>query len=147
MYALTEELPGSVTVTLYQIVNGVTTEYQAEGVTNPAVLSEANNWYYSWKNLPKEIGGQPVTYTVAEKPVDGWEAAYTYPDGGDESTGVAKGNITVTNIRDSSYVLPETGGIGPIFFITAGLFLIGASGVGYLYLRRRRRREGDASSP
>ena len=145
--ALTEELPGSVTVTLYQIVNGVTTEYQAEGVTNPAVLSEANNWYYSWKNLPKEIGGQPVTYTVAEKPVDGWEAAYTYPDGGDESTGVAKGNITVTNIRDSSYVLPETGGIGPIFFITAGLFLIGASGVGYLYLRRRRRREGDASSP
>ena len=144
---LTENLPDSVTVTLYQIVNGVATEYQAEGVVNPVTLNADNGWYYSWKNLPKEIDGQTVTYTVVEEPLEDWEIAYTYPEDGNEATGVVEGNITITNIKKSSFVLPETGGIGPIFFITAGLFLIGASGVGYLYLRRRRRREGDASSP
>ena len=143
---LAENLPDSVTVTLYQVVNGEATMVQAEGVANPVTLSAANNWYHSWVGLPKESEGQPVTYTVVEEPVAGWEAAYTYPEGGDEFTGVAEGNIVIANIKDSSYVLPETGGIGPIFFITAGLFLIGASGVGYLYLRRRRRKEGDASS-
>lgn len=144
---LTENLPDSVTVTLYQIVNGMATEYQAEGVVNPVTLNADNGWYYSWKNLPKEIDGQTVTYTVVEEPLEDWEIAYTYPGDGNEATGVVEGNITITNIKKSSFVLPETGGIGPIFFITAGLFLIGASGVGYLYLRRRRRREGDASSP
>lgn len=144
---LTEDLPDSVTVTLYQIVNGVMTEYQAEGVTNPAVLSAGNSWYYSWKTLPKEIGGQPVTYTVAEEPAEDWETVYQYPDGGNEASGAAGGNITVINIKKSSYVLPETGGIGPTFFITAGLLLVGASGVGYVYLRRRCRREGDALPP
>lgn len=145
--ALTENLPDGVTVTLYQHVNGVTTRYQAEGVTNPVVLSADNNWYYGWEGLPKEIDGQAVTYTVVEEPVEGWETTYTYPEGGNEAAGVAGGNITITNTRDSSYVLPETGGIGPTFFITAGLFLIGASSVGYVYLRRRRRREGDALPP
>lgn len=144
---LTENLPDSVTVTLYQVVNGVATEYQAEGVANPVTLSADNNWYYGWKNLPKKIDGQTVTYTVAEEPVEGWETVYLYPDGGNESDGAAEGNIAVTNIKKSSYILPETGGIGPTLFITAGLFLTGASGVGYLYLRRRRRREGDTSSP
>ena len=123
------------------------TEYQAEGVTNPAVLSAGNSWYYSWKTLPKEIGGQPVTYTVAEEPAEDWETVYQYPDGGNEASGAAGGNITVINIKKSSYVLPETGGIGPTFFITAGLLLVGASGVGYVYLRRRCRREGDALPP
>ena len=84
---------------------------------------------------------------MVEEPLEDWEIAYTSPGDGNEATGVVEGNITITNIKKSSFVLPETGGIGPIFFITAGLFLIGASGVGYLYLRRRRRREGDASSP
>lgn len=144
---LTEDLPDSVTVTLYQIVNGVAAEYQAEGVVNPVTLSADNNWYYSWKNLPKEIDGQTVNYTVVEEPLEDWEIAYTYPEGGNEAAGVAGGNITITNTRDSSYVLPETGGIGPTFFITAGLLLVGASGVGYLYLRRRRLREGDALPP
>ena len=128
--ALTENLPDGVTVTLYQHVNGVTTRYQAEGVTNPVVLSADNNWYYGWEGLPKEIDGQAVTYTVVEEPVEGWETTYTYPEGGNEAAGVAGGNITITNTRDSSYVLPETGGIGPTFFITAGLFLVGASGGG-----------------
>ena len=137
---LTENLPDGVTVTLYQHVNGVATRYEAEGITNPVVLSADNNWYYGWEGLPKEIDGQAVTYTVVEEPVEGWETTYTYPEGGKEAAGVAGGNVTVTNTRDSSYILPETGGIGPTFFITAGLFFIVASGVGYIYLRHRRRR-------
>ena len=127
-------------------MNGETTRYEAAGVTNPVVLSADNNWYYGWEGLPKEIDGQAVTYTVAEGPIEGWEAAYTYPEGGNEAAGAAGGHVTITNTRDSSYVLPETGGIGPTIFITAGLFFIIESGAGYIYLRHRRRR-GEASSP
>lgn len=130
---LTENLPDGVTVTLYQHVNGVATRYTAEGVTNPVALSADNNWYYGWEGLPKEIDGQTVTYTVVEEPVEGWETTYTYPEGGNEAAGVAGGNVTVTNTRYSSYVLPETGGIGPTFFIAAGLFFIVASGVVYIF--------------
>lgn len=143
---LTENLPSDVTVTLYQHVNGVTTPYEAENVTNPVTLSADNNWYYIWDGLPKEINGQTIAYTVVEESVEGWEITYTYPEGQNDDTGIAGGNVIITNIKMSSFVLPETGGVGPTLFTVAGVLLASASSLAYLYLRRRRRMKGEASS-
>ena len=74
-----EEHPAEVKVTLYQVSgNGEKTEYKADGIENPVTLNADNHWTYTWKQLPKEDKGEnPVTYTVEETPVAGWDASYT----------------------------------------------------------------------
>lgn len=138
--ALTENIPESVAVTLYQIVDGRKVEYRAEGVMNPVILNQDNNWYYCWEGLPKETDGQPAVYTVTEEPAEGWETGYIYPDGGNGDAGIAGGTVTIVNTRVSGYVLPETGGHGTLWVTAAGLLLAGGSGAGHLYLRRRHRK-------
>ena len=142
---LEEGLPESVEITLYQVSeDGAKIQYEADGVTNPAALNADNNWRYTWEQLPKEDAqGNPVTYTVEETPIAGWEASYDYGDG-EEPAGIAEGTIQITNTKQSAYTLPETGGVGPASFIIAGLLLVGMSGVGYLYFRRKRRKGGHA---
>ena len=138
-------LPESVEITLYQVSeDGAKIQYEADGVTNPAALNADNNWRYTWEQLPKEDAqGNPVTYTVEETPIAGWEASYDYGDG-EESAGIAEGTIQITNTKQSAYTLPETGGAGSTPFIIAGLLLVGMSGVGYLYFRQKRRKGGHA---
>lgn len=139
---LTEDLPESVKVTLYQVSNaGTKAEYKAEGVTNPVTLNAENNWTYTWEQLPKEVDGQAVTYTVEETPIDGWEARYVDKNG-EETTGIAEGTIQIINTKQSTFTLPETGGVGPTLVAIAGVPLIGAAGVVYRNLRRKRRRGG-----
>lgn len=142
---LEEGLPESVEITLYQVSeDGAKTQYEADGVTNPAALNADNNWRYTWEQLPKEDAqGNPVTYTVEETPIAGWEASYDYGDG-EEPAGIAEGTIQITNTKQSAYTLPETGGVGPASFIIAGLLLVEMSGVGYLYFRQKRRKGGHA---
>ena len=41
-------------------------KYEAEGVTNPVTLNEANGWKYTWNELPTKIGGNNVTYEIIE---------------------------------------------------------------------------------
>ena len=137
---LTENLPESITLTLYQHLNGETVQYGDSVIIQ---ADENGNWAYTWEGLPKkgEDGGE-YTYTVQETPVSGYEASYVYPENTDKETGIAGGNITIINSRSSSYILPETGGDGPAMFVIPGLLLGGASGAGYLlYVRRNRRRE------
>ena len=56
--AVTENLPGSITVQLYQ--NGV-----AYG--DPVELNAGNSWTYTWLDLPKnDDSGNPYTYTAKE---------------------------------------------------------------------------------
>ena len=137
---LTEDLPESVEVTLYQVSNaGTKTEYKAEGVTNPVTLTADTNWTYTWEQLPKEVDGQAVTYTVVETPITGWEASYDYGEG---ATGITEGNIQIINTKQSAFTLPETGGVGPTLVAIAGVPLVGAAGVVYWNLRRKRRRGG-----
>ena len=140
---LEEGLPESVDITLYQVSeDGAKIQYEADGVTNPAALNADNNWRYTWEQLPKEDAqGNPVTYTVEETPIDGWEASYVDEDG-EETTGIAEGTIQIINTKQSTFTLPETGGFGPLQFAIAGLPLVGASGVVYLKQRRKRRRGG-----
>ena len=141
---LTDGLPESAEVTLYQVSeNGGKTKYEADGIKNPVMLTADENWGYTWAQLPKEDAqGDPVTYTVEETPVAGWNASYTYPEGGDETVGVLEGTIQIINTKQSTFTLPETGGVGPTLVAIAGAPLVGAAGVVYWNLRRRRRRGG-----
>lgn len=65
-----------------------------------------------------------------------------YPNDGNADTGIEQGEIRITNTRIVRFILPETGGTGTIFFAIVGLSLVGVASVGYLYIRRKRRRGG-----
>ena len=135
---LEEDLPDSVEVTLYQ----QTAEGEPVQYGDPVTLTADTNWTYTWEQLPKEVDGQAVTYTVVETPVAGWDAYYTYPEDGDETVGVLEGTVQITNTKQSAFTLPETGGVGPTLVAIAGAPLVGAAGVVYWNLRRKRRRGG-----
>ena len=135
-----EEHPAEVEVTLYQVSeNGGKTKYEADGIVNPVTLTADTNWTYTWEQLPKEVDGQAVTYTVVETPITGWEASYDYGEG---ATGTTEGTVIITNTKQSAFTLPETGGVGPTLVAIAGVPLVGAAGVVYWNLRRKRRRGG-----
>lgn len=132
---LEKDLPDSVEVTLYQQTDGGEPVQYGESVT----LTGEANWTYTWEQLPKEVDGQAVTYTVVETPITGWEASYDYGEG---ATGITEGNIQIINTKQSAFTLPETGGVGPTLVAIAGVPLVGAAGVVYWNLRRKRRRGG-----
>ena len=108
-------------------------------IVNPVTLTADTNWTYTWEQLPKEVDGQAVTYTVVETPITGWEASYDYGEG---ATGILEGTVIITNTKQSAFTLPETGGVGPTLVAIAGVPLVGAAGVVYWNLRRKRRRGG-----
>ena len=124
---LTENLPESVTVTLY--CNGV--KYEGEGAE--VTLSAENNWSHTWENLPKEDENNPYTYTVVETPVDGFETSYGNNDG------ITDGTITVINKETAVYVLPETGGTGAWRILALALVTLSLGTLCVLQIRRARR--------
>lgn len=132
---LEKDLPDSVEVTLYQQTDGGEPVQYGESVT----LTGEANWTYTWEQLPKEVDGQAVTYTVVETPITGWEASYDYGEG---ATGITEGTIQIINTKQSAFTLPETGGVGPTLVAIAGVPLVGAAGVVHWNLRRKRRRGG-----
>lgn len=88
-------------------------------------LNETNNWSYTWQNLPTQVDGNNVVYTLEEDVPSGYQVLYTNNDG------ILAGNITVTNKKLDSTELPDTGGFGTFgyyaigaLFITATLFAI-----------------------
>ena len=125
---LTENLPESVTVTLYR--NGV----KYEGEDAEVTLSAENNWSYTWKNLPKEDDeNHPYTYTVVETPVDGFETSYR------NNEGITDGTIIVINKETAVYVLPETGGTGAWRILALALVTLSLGTLCVLQIRRARR--------
>ena len=141
-----EDLPESVTVTL-EYRAGETGDFQTydlDKTTEAKVpLTAQGNWSYTWKDLPKKNGeGTAYYYRVKETVPEDFTVTYNYPEEGSQATGVLEGTITLINTKESSFVLPETGGFGPLQFAIAGLPLVGASGVVYLKQRRKRRRGG-----
>jgi len=94
--------PTSVKITLY--ANGRST-----GKT--LVLSEANNWAGTFRDLEKNEGGTAIKYTVKEETVNNYKATYTY-----------SGNTaTVTNTFS---VIPVTGDVSGL---TGHILLMGVS--------------------
>ena len=140
------ELPESITLTLYQHFDGTKTVY---GDTVTVIPDENGDWEYTWENLPrKDDEGHYYAYSVEETAIgdgtdmDGYEISYRYPNDGNADTGIEQGEIRITNTRIVRFILPETGGTGTIFFAIVGLSLVGVASVGYLYIRRKRRRGG-----
>lgn len=140
------DLPPSVTVTLeYRAGETVGFQrYDLDETTKAEVqLTAQEGWSYTWEDLPKKNEkGTAYYYRVKETVPDDFTVTYIYPEEGSQATGVLTGTITLINTKESSFVLPETGGFGPLQFAIAGLPLVGASGVVYLKQRRKRRRGG-----
>ena len=143
--ALTEDLPDQIEVTLYyQTADGQKVEYTGtDEQPNPVTITpdaDTGDWTHTWTELPKkDEDGNEYTYTVEETALSGFTVSYTKNDG------IKDGTIEITNTKTTSYVLPETGGMGPVVPAVTGLLLVGVSGMGIQYLRRRRRRGGKAT--
>lgn len=140
------DLPPSVTVTL-EYRAGKTDDFQTynldETTKAKVQLTAQEGWSYTWKDLPKENEqGTAYYYRVEETVPEDFTVTYKYPEEGSQVTGVLEGTITLINTKESSFVLPETGGVGPTLVAIAGVPLIGAAGVAYRNLRRKRRRGG-----
>lgn len=142
---LTENLPTEIQVTLYyQTADGQKVKYPGtDEQLNPVTITpdaDTGDWTHTWTGLPKKhADGSVYTYTVEETALPGYTASYTY------NGGIKDGIIEITNTKTTSYVLPETGGMGPVVPAVTGLLLVGVSGMGIQYLRRRRRRGGKAT--
>lgn len=81
-------------------------------------LNETNNWSYTWKNLPTQVDGNDVVYTLEEDVPSGYQVLYTNNDG------ILAGNITVTNKKLDSTELPDTGGFGTFGYYAIGALLV-----------------------
>lgn len=79
--------PNNIIVTLYKQVNG-----EKEKVDSQR-LNDANNWTYTWTELPKLENGQEITYSIEEISIDGYEVTYSAKDYKDTD------KITITNIH------------------------------------------------
>ncbi len=76
--------------------NSVTVNLLSNGSKIDEVkLNEANNWEYTFSNLPKNKNGQEIVYTVTENSIENYKTAITK---------TSKNNFTVTN----TYVSPKT---------------------------------------
>ena len=93
--------PTSITVTLLADGEPVS----IEGLTNPVVLSEDNEWKHTFENLPvnKDHGTGTVTYTVEETITDQIRDYYdvSYPE-----TGEDEGLVIVNTIKNLSKNIP-----------------------------------------
>ena len=127
----------SITVNIYQLVNGIRPGTVYQRVT----LSAGYNWSASLDNLPlkgRDANGNEVAYTyeVEENLTENLTlSGYTVTYEKNSTT------ITITNTKvdTGDYELPETGGSGTHMYILAGMMLILASTM-LLYNQNRRRR-------
>lgn len=133
----------SVVMCLYQVQ---TNEDQSKTVrlypvNGEATLSDANQWSYTWNDLPLyDDTGQAYNYYVREKTPDGWKAEYgvnTTQLEVDGSTATAAlitgGTVIVTNIR--AFRLPKTGGIGTYIYFMAGILIIAIAAFIYRFYK------------
>ena len=82
--------PGSVQMELQVKKDGSFVKYEETGVTNPVTLNAANNWTYTWENLPEKIKGVTATYKVVE---------LTKTNGYISRTKITDNITTITNIH------------------------------------------------
>ena len=134
---LTDGLPASIQVTLYQHAGETKNQYGDPITITP---DENGQWAHTWTGLPKQDeNGNPYTYTVEETALNGYETSYAYPEDGNEEVGASSGTITITNTKTATFVLPETGGIGTNAFVWIGVVLMGAALGGCLFWQMRRK--------
>ena len=123
---------------IYQLVNGNRTDT----VYQTVIVSATNNWAATIDNLPiegKDANGNKVAYA--------YEVEENFSQDGYTVTCEINGTtITVTNTKTvNSYILPETGGIGIIPCMTAGMLLTGVTGFLLIFRKRNRGKEEKSS--
>lgn len=105
-------------------------------VNNPTVtLNEANNWTYTWTDLPQcKSDGTMYYYYVKElTEINGYAAEY-------DTNGINGGEINITNRMEAQKpTLPETGGNGMQRIFITGLILMIVPALCYLINRRKKK--------
>lgn len=107
---------------------------QDDNLVEKQILSNSNNWRYTWSNLD-----QNKTYTAVEIGV--------YRNG--DSTNLigqftpisvdSDGSCTITNSQTNSYELPDTGGSGTYLYNATGLSFLILSSI-LLWKKKKKRR-------
>ena len=130
--AITGDIPESITVDLYR-----KTASGEGGIYNSYVITPDTDWSLEINDLPAyEINadgskGEEYFYYVREREIAGFEI--TYGNNG----GISGGEITITNRKNTSYILPETGGTGTEIYIACGIFLIFVS-VTAIFIKKKK---------
>lgn len=99
-------------------------------------LNETNNWSYTWKNLPTQVDGNDVVYTLEEDVPSGYQVLYTNNDG------ILAGNITVTNKKLDNTELPDTGGFGTFGYYAIGALLVTATLFAIIAINKKKEAYG-----
>lgn len=109
---------------------------------NPITLSASSDtntsWSYTWQNLPSgykySVGEIQVTNSKSNLSVTEYKASYS------NNAGITAGEITITNTRETTYELPETGGPGTKLYTLGGLLLSVLAAL-LMYKQQKQRRE------
>lgn len=103
-------------------------------------LSLKNDWTGTFANLPKrDSSGKEIVYTVVEEPLAGWSPKYGEIR---QINGTANQyEVTVTNVYNMIYELPETGGFGSTLLYTAGGAALFTAAAFLMYNHKKRRKE------
>uniref|UniRef100_UPI000481AE9C Cna B-type domain-containing protein n=1 Tax=Streptococcus castoreus TaxID=254786 RepID=UPI000481AE9C len=119
------EAGDSVTVNLYADGKKIATQK----------LSKANNWQYTFGDLPQYKDGKEIIYTVEEEKISGYTVTVT---------GDAKNGFVITNTKDipnkpstPKHNLPKSGDEGNLSMYV-GLVLVSAGLLLLLGIRRRK---------
>ena len=129
----------SVTLELWQMLQGDPASAKRYG-TYTMTPDAAGNWSLTITDLPKSAQkadgtrGADYLYYIKEVGVNGYAL-----ESSENNDGIRTGTIKLTNRKVEGYVLPETGGMGPYGYITAGWTLT-LSATGFLLYRQRKRR-------
>jgi LPXTG-motif cell wall-anchored protein len=104
----------NVTVNLYQS----TSTGNTGTIYNTVTFGNSAGWTHTWSNLPNKDGsGNIYYYHVTENTVAGYITVFT------NDSGIQSGTINVNNTA-GGIILPATGGIGNVPYITGGLTII-----------------------
>ncbi len=112
--------------------------------------SQGDTWKKLIEDLPAcDTSGNPYYYYAVEDEMAHYKASYKYEDDDDQTELTVNAlsayvnsttpKITVVNSKEETGVkMPTTGGEGTRRLYAVGMFLIGASALGYVAKRRRR---------
>lgn len=131
-----------ITVLLYQMQTNRNTGTSTTILYDTKTLNDANQWAYTWSNVPRSDKTNDYSYYIQEKAVDGYDPSY-YTDKiqllltkcvvDDTEVSVApvdweKASVTIFNRKRPE--LPKTGGRGTIWYLMSGFLLFLFAGFG-----------------
>jgi LPXTG-motif cell wall-anchored protein len=156
-------LYASGTRTIYDTSGNIVSQKTSIFPYDAIALNDANNWTYTWNNMPMntKIGTVLYEYTnyfIRESTTGDWDVYYEdsngvtltheeiaadytdYGIGYDYVEAVQTTGGTVVIINSAPYALPHTGGRGTSLYTMSGLALMALTGSMYiLYCYKRKR--------